>query len=69
MGSKASVVTVLMGLILLALCVGWTQYLDRDEYWWSDEQANEYAAAGNEVHRLTYTHYLVSQSRKRGRGP
>ena len=56
MGSKASVVTVLVGLILLALCVGWTQYLDRDDYWWSDEQAKEYEDASSELHRLTYSH-------------
>ncbi len=55
MGSKASVVTVLFGLILLALRVGWTDYLDRNDYWWSDEQAKEYEDAGYELHRLTYS--------------
>ena len=64
MSSKASVVALLFGLILLALCVGWTQYLDRDDYWWSDEQEKEHDDAGDEVHRLTYTH----QPSHRGNG-
>ena len=64
MGSKGSVVAILFGLVLLALCVGWTQYLDRDDFWWSDEQAEEYEDAGSELHRLTYTH----QPSHRGNG-
>ena len=67
MGSKASVVTVLSGLILLALCVGWTQYLDRDALWWSDEQAKEYEDASNERHRLTYS-LQPTDSRDNGSG-
>ena len=67
MDSKASVVTVLIGLILLALCVGWTQYLDRNDYWWSDEQAKEYEDAGNERHRLTYS-LQPTESRDSGSG-
>ena len=67
MGSKASVVAVLFGLVLLALCVGWTQYLDRDDFWWSDEQAKEYEEAGYELHRLTYTP-RPTDSRENGSG-
>ena len=67
MGSKASVVIAFFGLILLALCVGWTQYLDRDDYWWSDEQAKEYDDAGDEFHRLSYAP-RPTDSRENGSG-
>jgi len=50
----ASLVLIVIGALLLCVLFVWTQFLDDNSYWWSDQQAREYGQAGDEDHRMTY---------------
>jgi hypothetical protein len=55
----ASLVSIVLGALLLCVLIAWTQFLDDDSYWWSEQQGREFSRAAKSEH---HHHPTVSTS-------